>query len=84
MYGWLIMLGLRVVFPLRGPGPESLRGGNPRKMGKNYKIPSPVRPPKMGKIAPKKYKNCIFGVILPLFGGNFSPFSGVGPRGGIL
>ena len=66
-------------FPLEGPG--SHRGGNPRKMGKITKFPSPVRPPKMGKIAPKNYKNCIFGVILPLFGGNFPHFRG-SDRGG--
>ena len=35
--------------------------GNPKKLGKNYKkitkFPSPVRPPKMGKIGSKKGKN---------------------------
>ena len=41
--------------PLQGP--ESLRGGNPRKMGKNYKIPLPrSNPLKWGKLAPKRGK----------------------------
>ena len=66
---------------------KSLRGRNPRKMGKNYKFPSPVRPPKMGKIGPQKgenfsekYKICNFSVIFLHFrgsdrGGEFCNFS---------
>ena len=43
---------------------------------KNYKIPLPVRPPKFTEKLQKNYKNCIFGVILPLFWGNFPHFRG--------
>ena len=69
---------MRVVLPLRGPGKPP--GGNPRKIGKIYRIlPGPT--PETREKLRKKYKNCIFGVILPLFGGQFSPFSGVGPGG---
>ena len=73
-------LSLRVVFPLRGPGKPP--GGNPRKMGKKYKIPLPGATPENGEKIQKNYKNCIFGVILPLFGENFPHFSGVGPKNG--
>ena len=66
-------------FPLEGPG--SHRGGNPRKMGKNYKIPLPGPTPENGEKLHKNYKNCIFGVILPLFWGNFPHFRG-SDRGG--
>ena len=73
---------LRVVFPLRGPG--SHRGGNPRKMGKNYKFPLPGSTPENGENCPqkgvkllRKYNFCNFSV-------NFSPFSGVGAGRGIL
>ena len=66
-------------FPLRGS--RKPPGRNPRKMGrKNTKFPSPVRPPKLGKIA-EKLQNCIFGVILPLFAVNFPCFRG-SDRGG--
>ena len=75
-------------FPLQSPG--SPRGGNPRKMEKNYKIPSPVQPPNMGKITEKLQKMylrsifCNFSVIFPHLRGldrggefcNFSPFFG--------
>ena len=44
--------GCELFSPLEGPG--SHRGGNRRKMGKITKFPSPIRPPKKGKIAPKK------------------------------
>ena len=67
--------------------PESLRGRHPRKMGKNYKCPSPVRTPKIGKIAPNKRGTltpkmwfCNFSVFFPQFrgsdrGGEFCNFS---------
>ena len=42
-------------FPLQSPG--SLRGGNPRKMGKNYKIPLPGPTPENGEKLPKNYHN---------------------------
>ena len=71
--------GCELFFPLEGP--ESLRGGNPRKMGKNYKIPLPGSTPEIREKLQEKYKNCIFGVILPLFGGNFPHFRG-SDRGG--
>ena len=65
--------GLRVVFPLEGPG--SHRGGNPRKMGKNYKLPLPGPTPENGENCPKKgvtllrkYNSCSFSVILPFRG----------------
>ena len=77
-------------FPLQIPG--SPQGGNPRKMGKNYKIPPPpVQPPKMRKKLPKNYKKCSentffgnFSVFFPHFRGldrggefcNFFPFFG--------
>ena len=67
-------LGLRVVSPLEGPG--SLRGGNPRKMRKITKFPSPLRPLKMGEIAPRKGRNYSEN--------NFSPILGVGPGRGVL
>ena len=66
-------------FPLEGRG--SHRGGNPRKMGKNYKIPLSGATPENGEKLQKNYKNCIFGVILPLFWGNFPHFRGL-HRGG--
>ena len=50
---WIhINMPCELSFPLEGPG--SHRGGNPRKMGKNCKIPLPCPTPEMGKIAPKK------------------------------
>ena len=49
-------------FPLQSPG--SPRGGNPRKMGKNYKIPLPSPTPGNGEKLPKITKKCIFGVFL--------------------
>ena len=76
-------------FPLEGLG--SHRGGNPRKMGKNYKIPLPGPTPENGENCPKKgvkllrkYNFCNFYVIFPHFRGsdrggelcNFSPFFG--------
>ena len=51
-------------FPLQSPG--SHRGGNPRKMGKNYKIPLPQSDPrKWGKITEKlqKYSENTFFVL---------------------
>ena len=60
--------GYELFFPLEGP--KSLRAEIPEKWGKLTKFTSPVRPPKMGKIT-ENYKNCIFGVILPFFGGIF-------------
>ena len=49
----------------------------PEKWGKITKFPSPVRPPKMGKITPKKavkllrkYHLCNFSVIFPHFRGS--------------
>ena len=68
--------------PLQGP--ESVRGGNPRKMGKNYKIPLPGPTPENGEKLPKNYKICIFGVIFPLFGANFPHFRGLDRGRGIL
>ena len=57
-------------FPLEGP--ESLRGGDPQKMGKNYKIPLPGPTPEIREKSPKKgvkllrkYKFCNFSVIFP-------------------
>ena len=57
-------------FPLEGP--ESLRGGDPRKMGKNYKIPLPNPTPEIREKSPKKgvellrkYKFCNYSVIFP-------------------
>ena len=61
-------------FPLEGPG--SHRGGNPRKMGKNYKIPLPGPTPENGEKLQKNCKNCTFGGILPLFGAFFPIFGG--------
>ena len=58
---------LRVLFPLEGPG--SHRGGNTRKMGKNYKIPLPGPTPENGEKLQKNCKNCIFR-------SNFTPFLG--------
>ena len=41
--------GCELFFPLEGPGRH--RGGNPRKMGKNYKIPlSGLTPENGGKL----------------------------------
>ena len=72
-------------------GPESLRGGNPQKMGKNYKISLPGPTPQNGENWPqkgekllRKFKFCNFSVIFPHFRGsdragefcNFSPFFG--------
>ena len=72
-------------------GPESLRTGNPRKMGNNYKIPLPGPTPENGENWPqkeekllRKCKICNFSVIFPHFRGsarggefcNFSPFFG--------
>ena len=45
-------------------------------MGKNYKIPLPGSTPENGENLHKNYRNCIFGVILPLFWGNFPHFWG--------
>ena len=57
-------LHCELLFPLN---PGSLRGGNPRKMGKNYKIPLPSPTPEIG---PKNYDNSIFffrfGGIFPI------------------
>ena len=77
-------------FPLQSPG--SPRRGNPRKMGKNYKIPLPGPTPENGEKLPKNYKKkwifgvffCNFSVIFPHFRGldrggefcNFFPFFG--------
>ena len=58
-------LSCELFFPLEGP--ESLRGGNPRKMGKNYRIPLPSPSPEIREKLQNNYKICIFGVILPLF-----------------
>ena len=78
--GWVIWRSsYELFFPLEGPG--SHRCGNPRKMGKNYKIPLPGPTPENGEKLHKNYKNCIFGVILPFFGGNFPHFRG-SDRGG--
>ena len=52
------------VFPLEGPG--SLRGGNARRMGENYKIPLPGPTPEIGEKRPKNCKNCIFGELATL------------------
>ena len=41
-------------FPLQSPG--SPWGGNPRKMGKNYKIPLPGPTPENGEKLPKNYR----------------------------
>ena len=84
-------LELRVVFPL---SPGSPRGGNPRKMGRNYKIPPPGPAEKVPKNYKKKvfseYLFGIFSVIFPHFRGldrggefcNFSPFFGDFRAGG--
>ena len=50
-----ILYCCELFFPLQSLG--SPRGGNPRKMGKNYKIPLPVRHPKIGKNYRKITKN---------------------------
>ena len=77
-------LALRVAFPLRGGAPESQRGGNPRKMGKNYKIPFPSPTPENGeKLPPKRGKLTPKRKILYFFC-NFALISGVGPGRGIL
>ena len=47
--------------------PEAPRGGNPRKMGKNYKIPLAGPAPENGEKLPKNYKKCIFGVFFVIF-----------------
>ena len=75
--------------PLQGP--ESHRGGNPQKMGKNHKIPLPGPTPENAENCPqkgekllRKYNFCNFSVIFPHFRGsdrggefcNFSPFFG--------
>ena len=85
----LVVNGCELFFPLQSPG--SPRGGNPRKMGKNYKIPLPGPTPENGEKLPKNYKKysentffCNFSVIFPHFRGldrggefcNFSPFFG--------
>ena len=64
-----------LLFRLEGPG--SLRGGNPRKMGKNYKIPLPGLTPEIGENWPQKgvkllQKNnfCNFSAICPQFQGS--------------
>ena len=65
-------------------GPGTLRA--PEKWGNITNFPSPVRPPKTGKIAPKKgsslrkYNSCTFSAIFPHFrgsdrGGEFCNFS---------
>ena len=69
------MHALRVVFsPSRAP--KSLREEFPEKWGKITKFASPVRPPENGE---KLQKKNIFGVIVPLFWGDFPHFRGVGP-----
>ena len=71
---------LRVVFPLlRGPGKPP--GRQPPKNGEKLQNSPPRSDPrKWGKIT-KKLQKCIFGVILPLFWGNFPQFRG-SERGG--
>ena len=78
-----LCLVLRFFFPLRGPGqpPGRKSPKNGEKLQKNS-LPGPI--PEIREKLQKNYKNCIFGVILPLFWGNFSPFLGVGPGRGIL
>ena len=60
--------------PLQGP--ESLWDGNPRKMGKNCKIPLPGPTPENRENWPhkeekllQKYNFCNFSVFFPIFGG---------------
>ena len=63
-------LGILILFnlwALRAQSPGSPRGGDPRKMGKNYEIPLPVQPPKKGKNYRKNDKKCIFGVFFVIF-----------------
>ena len=65
----------RVVFPLRGTG-KPPRRKSPKNGEKLQNSPPRSDPQKWGKNCPKNYKNCIFGVILPLFWGNFPHFRG--------
>ena len=73
-----VVCNLRVVFPFRGPG-KPPGAEIPEKWG-NLQNSRPRSDPEKLQ---KNYKNCIFGLILPLFIGQFSPFSGVGPGRGI-
>ena len=69
-------------FPLQSPG--SPWSGNPRKMGKNYKIPPPPprsSPRKWRKITEKLQKKCIFRVFVGNFSVIFLHFRGL-DRGG--
>ena len=73
-----------VVFPPYRAS-RSPRGGNPRKMGKNYKIPPRSNPRKIGKKLPKKLQKMYFRSIFCNFFGNFFPyFRGLDPGRGIL
>ena len=65
------LLQLRVVFPLTEPWKPP--GGNSRKIGKNYKIPSPVQPPKMGKNYRKITKNTTLLTFSLLISVDFCP-----------
>ena len=60
--------------PLEGPG--SLRGGNPPKMGKNYKICFPGLAAKNGEKCPKKEENYSENTILVIFLQFFRDFGG--------
>ena len=70
---------MRVVFPLRGPGKPSGRK-SPKNGEKLQNSPPRSGPRKWGKIT-TNYENCIFGVSLPLFWGNFRHLRG-SERGG--
>ena len=72
-------LWLRVVFPLTGPGKQP--GRKSPKNEEKFQIPLPGPTPENGEKLHKNYKICIFGVILPLFWGNFPHFRG-SDRGG--
>ena len=61
-------------FPLQSPG--SPRGGNPLKIGKNYKIPLPGPTPENGEKLPKNYKKYSENTFFEFYG-NFFPIFGV-------
>ena len=76
-WGWNCELS----FPLQSPG--SPRGGNPRKMGKNYKIPLPGPTPENEEKLPKNYKKCSENTFFCNFSVFFPRFRGLGRGGGL-
>ena len=53
-------------------------------MGNNYKIPLPGPTPEIREKLHKNYKNCVFGVIVTLFGAIFPIFEGRTGKGNFV